>query len=111
MSKNEVVSVFSANGENQSMFSTQAGGVAGDMVKKLDAMMRSTGLLAIQTQSAEGKITRYNDDLANLDTQMQRLLDRYMKQFTLMDSIVGQSNSTKTSLQNSFDGMMAAYKR
>lgn len=107
----EVVKVLTANAENQSVFSTQAGGVAGDMVKKLDAMARSTGLLAIQTKSAEEKVTRYNDDLANLDTQMQRLLDRYMKQFTLMDTIVGQNNSTKTSLQNSFDGMMAAYKR
>ena len=107
----EVVKMFSANTENQSLYSTDAGGVAGDMTKSLDRMLRSTGLLALQTKTAQDKVTQYNDDLTKLQDQMQRLQERYMKQFTIMDSIVGDSTSMRTSLQSSFDGMMSMYKK
>ncbi|MEY3721619.1 MAG: hypothetical protein RL618_2138, partial [Pseudomonadota bacterium] len=37
------------------------------------------------------------------------LLQRYTKQFSAMDSLVGSINSQKTSLKSTFEGMMAAY--
>jgi flagellar capping protein FliD len=40
---------------------------------------------------------------------MTQLLERYSKQFSTMDSLVGQSNSMKTSLKSTFEGMMAQY--
>jgi hypothetical protein len=36
-------------------------------------------------------------------------LARYTKQFAAMNSFVGNTNSQKTSLKSSFDGMMAMY--
>ena len=107
----EVVTMFSANTENQSVYATSAGGVAGDVVRKIDGMLRSTGLLAIQTQSTQDQVTRYNGDLTALKDRMQRLLDNYIQQFSAMDSLVGQTNSLRTSLQSSFDGMMATYTK
>jgi flagellar capping protein FliD len=42
---------------------------------------------------------------------MDTLLARYTKQFAAMDSIVGKTNSLKTSLTSTFEGMMNAYKK
>jgi flagellar hook-associated protein 2 len=107
----EVAQMFSANTNNQSVFSVAPGGVAGDGVNKLDKLMRSTGLIAQQTDNATKKVDRFKADLEKLEDQMQKLLDRYMRQFSAMESIVGSSNSLRESLKGTFEGMANAYKK
>ena len=106
----QVVALFTANQNKQSLFSDAPGGLAGDAVKNIDKMLRTSGIIAKQTDSANTKITNYNKQLTQLEDRMSMLLQRYIKQFSAMDSIVGESNSTKTGLKNSFDGLMAMYK-
>lgn len=106
----EVARMFSANTNNQSTFSAAPAGVAGDAVKKLDAMLRSTGLIAQQTDNTNKQIDQYKAQLERLEDQMQKLLERYMRQFTAMESIVGSSNSLRESLKGTFEGMANAYK-
>ena len=106
----QVVSLFTANQNKQSLFSVAPGGLAGDAVKDIDKMLRTTGIINKQTDSANSKISDYNDQLTKLEDRMTMLLARYTKQFSAMESIVGESNSTKAGLKNSFDGMMSMYK-
>jgi flagellar hook-associated protein 2 len=106
----EVAQMFSANTNNQSTFSAAPAGVAGDAVKKLDAMLRSTGLIAQQTDNANRQVDQFKVQLERLEEQMQKLLDRYMRQFAAMESIVGSSNSLRESLKGTFEGMANAYK-
>jgi flagellar hook-associated protein 2 len=40
---------------------------------------------------------------------MTLLLARYIKQFSVMDSLVGQTNSLRTSLSSTFTGMQSIY--
>ncbi len=101
----QVVTLFSAGQSGQSVYSTVDGGLAGDAVKKLDKMMRSTGAIEAQTKSANQQITRYKSELTKLEERMTKLLERYTQQFSLMESIVGNSNSMKTSLKNTFAAM------
>ncbi|CAN1553552.1 FliD Flagellar capping protein [Burkholderiaceae bacterium] len=105
----DVVKTFSGNQNNLSVYSTAPAGVAGDAVKKLTALLGPTGVVARQSQNATTQNTKYQDDLAKLQTRMDGLLKRYQKQFAAMDSLVGSVNSQKSSLKSSFDGMMAAY--
>lgn len=105
----QVVTFFTANGNGQSVYSTAPGGMAGDAVKNIDKMLRTTGILAKQTDSANAHIKQYNEQLTKLEDRMTMLLDRYVKQFSAMDSIVGESNSTRASLKSSMDGLMASY--
>ena len=107
----EVAQMFSANTNNQSVFSGAPGGVAGDSVNKLDKLMRSTGLIAQQTNNASQQVGRFKADLEKLEDQMQKLLDRYMRQFSAMESIVGNTNSLRESLKGTFEGMANSYKR
>lgn len=104
----DVVTALTGNVDNASVFSPVSGGVAGDTYKRLDALMRSTGILSTQTTAEQVKVTGFKDDLAELDDRMQRLLDRYMRQFAVMDNLVSTSNATRSGLKNTFDGMAAS---
>jgi flagellar hook-associated protein 2 len=105
----QVVTMLTANKNDQSLYSPAPGGLAGDAVKNIDKMLRSTGIIDAQTKSATKKIEQYKKDLTQLEERMSALLERYTQQFTVMESIVGESNSTRTGLTNSFKGLMAMY--
>lgn len=105
----EVTTLFSAGTNNQSIYSAAPAGVAGDAIKSIGKMLLSTGLIDTQSQNATAKIAKYKEDLAQLEDRMEKLLNRYMTQFTAMDSIVGSSNSMRDGLKSTFEGMMASY--
>ncbi len=105
----EVSTLFTAGTNNQSIYSTAPGGIAGDAVKKIEKMLLSTGMIDTKTRNATSKIEDYKEELAKLEERMEKLLDRYMSQFSMMESIVGSSTSTREGLKGTFEGMMKAY--
>lgn len=105
----DMVTLLSGNQENQTSFSTAASGLAGDASKKLTTLMGSSGTVASETANANTRINKYKDDLAALDDRMTRLLARYQKQFSSMDSMIGEIKSTQTGLTSTFAGLMAMY--
>jgi flagellar hook-associated protein 2 len=107
---NEVSTLFSAGTNNQSIYSTAAGGIAGDAINKIEKMLRSTGEIDSKTKANSTKIEAYKKDLDVLEKRMEKLLERYMRQFSMMESIVGSSTSTREGLKGTFEGMMNAYK-
>lgn len=107
----EVITMFTADTNNLSTYSTSSAGLAGTAVRNIDTMLRSTGLIAEQTTNVNKKIDLYQDDLLKIEERMTALMERYMKQFSLMESMVGSSNSMRDSMKSSFEGMMAAYTK
>lgn len=105
----EVSTMFSAGTNNKSSYSSGLAGVAGNAVRSIDKMLLSTGLIDTQTKSATAQVAKYKADLKVLEARMEKLSTRYMNQFSLMDSIVGSSNSTRQGLSNTFASMSAAY--
>ncbi len=105
----DVAKIFSAGTNNKSVFSTQPAGLAGDSVVRIDKMLRSTGLLAQQTDAANKDLAKHKARLKALDTKLEKILERYTNQFSVMESVVGNTNSLKNNLKSSFEGMMAAY--
>lgn len=105
----DVVRMFTAGTDNKSLFSPAAAGLAGDAVVTLDKMLRSTGLIAQQTNSANKDLTKYKADLEKLEARMSKVFERYIDQFSIMESMVGSSNSLRENLKSSFEGMMATY--
>ena len=105
----DVAQMFTGGYNNLSTYSTLSAGYAGDAVKKLTNILSNTGPLATKTNNANTQSDGYRTQLAALQTRMDALLARYQKQFAAMDSLVGKTNSQKTSLKATFDGMMATY--
>ena len=105
----EVSTMFTAGANNQSIYSVASGGLAGDAVKRIEKMLLSTGLIDTQSKSATTQIAKYKEELTALDERMEKLMTRYMSQFSVMESIVGNSNSMREGLKSTFEGMMNAY--
>jgi len=106
---NDTVTLLSGNQEDQKAFDTTPSGLAGDASKLLVTMLGASGSLTTETTNANTRITKFQDDLTALNDRMEHLLTRYQKQFAAMDSMVGQSKATQTSLTGTFAGMMAMY--
>jgi flagellar hook-associated protein 2 len=105
----EVVGMFSANTNNQTEFGADGRGIAGDAIKAINELIASRGTIMTQSNNAQTRIEDYALKLEELNTRMESLLSRYTKQFSIMETMVGQSNAMRDSLTATFDGMMAMY--
>jgi len=105
----EVSTMFSAGTNNKSIYSPAPAGLAGSAINSIEKMLLSTGLIDSQSKSATAQIAKYKEELTVLDVRMEKLMTRYMNQFSVMESIVGNSNSMRESLKGTFEGMMKAY--
>jgi len=108
----DVVKSLTGNLDNQLDTSTDPAGFAGDAYKRLTRLIapkEKNGLIDSASNNANTQNTKYQEDLTKLQTRMDALLVRYQKQLAAMDSLVGSTNSQKTSLKSSFDGMMSVY--
>lgn len=101
----DVVTMFTANSESKSLFTTLPQGLAGDAVKRLTDMAKATGFIQSQSSSAKKDVDRYKAQLEALDDRMSKMLERYTKTFATLDSFVGSANSMKASLKSTFDAM------
>lgn len=106
----EVSTMFSAGTNNQSIYSTASAGLAGDAINSIEKMLLSTGLIDTRSKSVTTQIAKYKEELTELESRMDKLLARYMSQFSIMESMVGNSNSMREGLKSSFAGMMKAYE-
>ncbi len=107
----DVVKSFTGGYNNLGTYSTLSAGFAGDAVKKITNIIGSKGALTTNTTNANTQNTKYKAELEKLNTRMESMLARYTKQFGVMESLVGQVNSQKTSLKSSFEGLMAMYTK
>lgn len=80
-------------------------GVASRMGTYVDARLSSAGEIA----SRNASLARRQDELADrreaLDARMQVIQERYLKQFTALDSLLAQLQSTSTYLTQQLDGL------
>lgn len=113
---NDVVTMFSNNiTDGTYVTSSTTAGIAGDSIMTLTSLLDSSngdssGVLFVNSKSADKQVQSYKDDLQKLSDRMDMLLARYNKQFSAMESIVGESKSLGTSLTSTFAGMSNMYK-
>jgi flagellar hook-associated protein 2 len=107
----DVVTILSADTDNQSVYGTASRGIAGDALYSIDALISSRGTLATQTTNSESRILNYKARLEELETKLEDVKQRYLRQFAAMESIVGKNKGMSSSLESSFKGLMASYTR
>ncbi len=84
-------------------------GLASRMVSTLTSLMSTTGPILTQSSSTETQVQRYEDELLDLESRMEDLQTRYLKEFTAMENLVGQMNSLRESLKVQFENLSAMY--
>ena len=111
-SASDVAVMLSAGTDDQSEFDGQAQGFARDAVASIEALTDSVdGLFTTRSQSSQNAITEYEAELEELDVRMTALFDRYIAQFSIMESVVNQLNSTRNSLADTWANMGNFSKR
>ena len=91
---------------------TDATGLADLLKASIDTYVNSsTGILISRENSIDGAIDDVAEDRLDIITRMESLEERYTKQFTAMDTLVGQLQSTSDFLTNQMDAIKAAANR
>ena len=99
----DVIKVFSADTNDQSSSSTQAAGIAGDISKLIEDMTSSQGYFTTQKNRLNEDAAKYNTELSDLEERMEKVEERYNRQFLAMQKIIDEMNSTKEGLINSLE--------
>tara|TARA_A100001035_G_scaffold210921_1_gene170793 strand:+ start:99 stop:512 length:414 start_codon:yes stop_codon:yes gene_type:complete len=101
----DVIKIFSADTDNQTRFSSDAAGIAGDIKALIENATASDGYLTTAEQSLQSRTSDYNEDLEELNERMATIEERYNRQFLAMQTIIEEMNSTKESLISSLENL------
>jgi len=94
----DAVMMLTAGRSTNSVYGSVDSGLAGDAVKTIYKMLSSTGVVESQIDTTGTSLDGYKEQLAALETRMEQLQERYLQQFSAMDDIVSQANSTRDNL-------------
>ena len=98
--------MLTAGTNNQSRYDGQSQGLATDAMIKLETLTDSiSGIFVTRTSSAQTAIRRYEEDLQALEARMEAVYERYLQQFTVMESLVNTLNSTRESMATTWENM------
>jgi len=98
--------MLTAGTNNQSRYDGQSQGLAIDAVIKLETLTDPiSGIFTTRTTSAQAAIRRYEKDLESLEARMEAVYERYLQQFTVMESLVNTLNSTRESMATTWENM------
>ena len=86
-------------------------GIGVAMSARLRDLMGPSGIVMNQSSSAESQVARHKRDLITLEARMEKILERYTKQFAAMESLVGQMNAMRENLKGQFENLANAYKK
>ncbi len=95
--------MFTADTDYQSAYSTSNAGLAGEAVKKLKDLTANNGVIKTKSAGQTRQIASYKEDLKDLEKRLEKIHDRYINQFAVMDTMVDQMNSVRDSLKQQFE--------
>ena len=91
---------------------TDSTGLADSLLSSLDTYINaSTGMLLAKEDRLEQSIADIAEDRLDVVARMASLEERYTRQFTAMDTLVGQLQGTSDFLTNQMDAIKAAANR
>ena len=99
----EVVTMFTADTNNQSVFSTASKGLSGDVLTVIYDITKVGGMIEDQVDSAEDTIAQKEERLKELDDQLSAVYDRYIRQFSVMESAVTEMNAIRDRIKQTFE--------
>ena len=84
-------------------------GLALDANIALESLINSTGAITTRKASAQKSVTKYTDQLVDLQERLESSKQRYLKQFAAMETLVQRSKNTGDYLTGQFKAMESMY--
>ena len=101
----DVIQMFSANTDDQSVASTDVAGLAGDINRIITNVTSTDAYLVTQQQVLADANAERQVELTELEERMERVEERYNRQFLAMQQIIDQMNSTRESMESTFENL------
>ena len=101
----DITKMFTGNTDNQSRYSTDGRGIAGDVANKISGYLAYDGIVKLRESSYATKKTALTTDQAALDKKMASVEARYTKQFSTMSKIMDEMKSTQEYLESQLDNL------
>ena len=107
----DVKMMLTAGTDNQSEFTATSKGLALSVILKVDELVGNDGIIADRKENAESAVEDYQEDMIKLEERMELLYERYLAQFTAMESLVREMNNTRDYLEDQFEMMANVGKK
>jgi flagellar hook-associated protein 2 len=105
----DVVTMFTADSNNQSVFSGTSMGLGQDVVEALDDLTDAKGVVTLREATAINELADRESDLVKLEERMEKVYQRYLLQFGTMEKLMATLDSTKDYLTSQFETLAKAY--
>jgi flagellar hook-associated protein 2 len=83
--------------------------LAQDIATTLEGFSESTGVLTNRTSSAEEELDDFKEELVKLEARMENVYQRYLTQFTAMETLMASMDTTKDYLEGQLEQLSKAY--
>jgi flagellar hook-associated protein 2 len=107
----DVVMMLTANTSAQNLYTAAEKGLSQDIATTLKELTDSTSLLASRETGAENALVDYEEQLADLETRMAAVYDRYLGQFAAMETMMQRLNGTRDYLEGQLESLSKAYDK
>ena len=103
---NDISIMLTAGTSDQSIFDPNPQGLAIDARERLDILTDTIdGLFVSKATNEQLKVADYEVELQELDVAMEKIYQRYLRQFTIMETLVSGLNSTRDSMGTTWENM------
>ena len=114
----DVVTMLTADTTNQSLFGLAPKGLGQDVATIINGLSASTldgdvqnGLIANRTAALTKNEESYQAELTKLEARMAVLYQRYLTQFTAMETLMNSLNNTRDYMKGQLDVITSAYDK
>jgi flagellar hook-associated protein 2 len=101
----DITKLFSGDSDDQSSYSADARGMAGDIVTKIDDYLSWDGLITLREAAYKTSQTSITKSQEVLDAKMVKVEDRYTKQFSTMSKIMDEMNAMQDYLEQQLSNL------
>jgi len=108
-SYDDIVTMLTADTSSQNLFDTANKGLAQDIITALGDLTDSTGAVTARESSSKVSLSGHQEELVKLEKRMEQVYERYLVQFSSMETLMATLDSTKDYLTSQFETLSKAY--
>ena len=105
----DISKMLTAGTSNQSAYDTAAKGLSQDIATTLEGLTDKDGIVTTRSKNASSVLADHKEELTKLETRMTAVYQRYLSQFTAMESMMASLDATKDYLTGQLESLSKAY--
>jgi len=105
----DISKMLTAGTSNQSAYDTAAKGLSQDIATTLEGLTDKDGIVTTRSTNASSVLADHKEELTKLETRMTAVYQRYLSQFTAMESMMVSLDATKDYLTGQLKSLSKAY--